>query len=74
MIWKVAIDQLSFWMSRDKVLEQLSPFRGTGSDFLNLVSRTTALARETVKLYAPTASLVCFRANARRDSPFNSIK
>ncbi len=36
------------YVSRDTVLEQHSHFRGTGSDFLNLVSRTSALVRETV--------------------------
>lgn len=61
-------------MSQDTVLVQHSQFRGTGSDFLNLVSRTSVLVRETVYPYELIASLVRFRANALRDSPFNSIK
>ena len=35
-------------MSQDTVLEQHSLFRGTGYDFLNLVSRASPLFRETV--------------------------
>lgn len=43
-------EQLDFeiLLSRDTVLEQHSQFRGTDSDFLNLVSRTAPLVRETV--------------------------
>lgn len=35
-------------LSRDTGLEQHSQFRGTGYDFLNLVSRASSLFRETV--------------------------
>ena len=35
-------------VSQDTVLEQHSLFRGTGYDFLNLVSRASPLFRETV--------------------------
>lgn len=35
-------------MSQDTVLEQHSLFRGTGYDFLNLVSQASPLFRETV--------------------------
>ena len=35
-------------LSQDTVLEQHSLFRGTGYDFLNLVSRASPLFRETV--------------------------
>ena len=36
------------FLSQDTVLEQHSLFRGTGYDFLNLVSRASPLFRETV--------------------------
>ena len=45
---KKRIDGYWLELSQDTVLEQHSLFRGTGYDFLNLVSRASPLFRETV--------------------------
>lgn len=47
--YKNHLDQVTdIAVSQDTVLEQHSLFRGTGYDFLNLVSRASPLFRETV--------------------------